>query len=590
MRVSATVLFLTGVACLQPAWAASQTITFGTLASIPLSTATFMVAATASSGLPVSFASTTPAVCTVSGNTVTVLALGTCSIVASQAGNGSFAAATSVAQSFNVTSGPQAAEVGVFRQGFAWLLDANGNRQYDGTGPGLDYFYYNFVAAQTGDIPVVGDWSGSGTTKIGIYRPSTGQWFLDYNGNGVFDAGDKTYSFGGIAGDKPVVGDWSGSGFAKIGIFRSGYFWLLDYNGDGMFDNGDQAFAFGGVPGDVPVAGDWTGNGVAKVGVVRPFFPGGTPAFWILDANNDHVIDPGDLVFAFGGIAGDVPVVGDWNGTGFAKAGMYRQGFFWVIDNNGSAPTVLGSSQLVAFPFGGVAGDIPVTGAWAPGTASFNASNITGTIYGLYPASGPYAAQNGGNSTSGPVGCSPLLTAAAFTTSFNILPGAQPFQVVAQGTLGGGISANIYINPALNTWLATYTVPTASEQYGDFSQTNLTTADFLNNGLQFPGNIVPLSRIDPLTLTASGYLPLPNFSQVGISANGSWIASGTLPATGPFSTTLITGQSASLPSGYTSFGGFAGLANAGGGARVVTFQLYVDGQLIATAPVPYTVQ
>lgn len=254
------------------------------------------------------------------------------------------------------------AEAGIFRAGSQWLLDANGNHQYDG--PPQDIYYVNFVTPAAGDIPVAGDWSGSGTTKIGIYRPSTGQWFLDYNGDGVFDAGDKTYNFGGIAGDLPVVGDWSGSGFAKVGIFREGFFWILDYNGDGMFDTGDQAFAYGGVAGDVPVSGDWSGDGKAKVGVVRPFSTGGVPAFWLLDANNDHAIDAGDLIFAYGGIAGDVPVVGDWNGTGTAKAGIFRQGFFWIEDYNGSAPATLGGTDTVAFAYGGIAGDVPAVGVW----------------------------------------------------------------------------------------------------------------------------------------------------------------------------------------------------------------------------------
>jgi hypothetical protein len=281
-------------------------------------------------------------------------------VVANQAGNANYLPAASVTQSFTVTAQPSAA--GIFRAGNQWLLDLNNDHIYEG--PPEDIYYINFVPPQPGDLPVVGDWSGSGTTKIGIYRPSTGQWFLDYNGNGVFDAGDKTYTFGGVSGDLPVVGDWSGSGTSKIGIFRSGYFWILDTNGDGTYDSGDQAFPYGGVAGDVPVTGDWTGNGIAKVGVVRPFQTGGTPAFWLLDANNDHAIDTGDLIFAFGGITGDVPVVGDWNGTGFAKAGVYREGFYWVVDNNGSAPTVPGSSQVVAFAYGGAAGDIPVVGKW----------------------------------------------------------------------------------------------------------------------------------------------------------------------------------------------------------------------------------
>jgi hypothetical protein len=255
-------------------------------------------------------------------------------------------------------------EAGIFRDNFEWILDANGNRVFDGTGPGEDYVYNNFIPPAAGDIPVVGDWSGSGTTKIGIYRSSTGQWFLDYNGDGVFDAGDRIDNFGGIAGDTPVVGDWTGSGTSKIGIFRYGFYWLLDIDGNGVFDAGDQAFAYGGVAGDVPVVGDWSGNGVTKVGVVRPFQSGGTPAFWLLDANNDHAIDTGDFTFAFGGIAGDVPIVGDWNGSGFSKAGVYREGFYWVTDNNGSAPYYLGSFQVVAFPFGGVPGDVPVVGKW----------------------------------------------------------------------------------------------------------------------------------------------------------------------------------------------------------------------------------
>jgi len=32
------------------------------------------------------------------------------------------------------------------------------------------------------DFPVVGDWSGTGEVRIGVFRPSTGEWFLDKNG------------------------------------------------------------------------------------------------------------------------------------------------------------------------------------------------------------------------------------------------------------------------------------------------------------------------------------------------------------------------------------------------------------------------
>ena len=55
--------------------------------------------ASASSGLSVSFASLTTGVCTVSGATATMIAAGTCTIQASQAGNGVYAAAAPVSRS-----------------------------------------------------------------------------------------------------------------------------------------------------------------------------------------------------------------------------------------------------------------------------------------------------------------------------------------------------------------------------------------------------------------------------------------------------------------------------------------------------------
>ncbi|MGA2736652.1 MAG: SBBP repeat-containing protein [Bryobacteraceae bacterium] len=85
----------------------AQTITFGPLSNQPYGAAPFTVSATASSGLAVSFASTTPGVCSVSVATVTVAALGTCTIQATQAGNTTYAPATPVSQSFQVTQASQ---------------------------------------------------------------------------------------------------------------------------------------------------------------------------------------------------------------------------------------------------------------------------------------------------------------------------------------------------------------------------------------------------------------------------------------------------------------------------------------------------
>jgi hypothetical protein len=253
-------------------------------------------------------------------------------------------------------------QAGIFRGGYFWLEDVDGNRQFNS--PPDRAFAFGGVA---GDIPITGDWNGSGTTKVGVYRPSNGLFVLDYDGDGQFTGADRAYNLGvGIdPTDVPVVGDWNGDGKTKVGLFRQGYFWILDTNGNGVFQQGvDQTFAFGGVAGDVPVVGDWNGSGTSKIGLLRQGF------FWILDANGNGSLDNvngvgGDQAFAFGGIAGDVPVVGDWNGDGKSKVGMFRSGFFWVLDANGNHTfDGTGVGQDLAFPFGGLGGDKPVVGKW----------------------------------------------------------------------------------------------------------------------------------------------------------------------------------------------------------------------------------
>ncbi|MDX8551787.1 hypothetical protein, partial [Methanospirillum purgamenti] len=72
-----------------------------------------------------------------------------------------------------------------------------------------------------GDVPITGDWNGDGKTSIGVFRGRT--WYLDYNGNGVWNGPtvDRQYTFG-LVGDVPVTGVWSGtSGTASIVSIKS---------------------------------------------------------------------------------------------------------------------------------------------------------------------------------------------------------------------------------------------------------------------------------------------------------------------------------------------------------------------------------
>jgi hypothetical protein len=79
-----------------------------TIGSITINLSSLIVGASAtaraiaSSGLPVTFATSTTGVCTLSGSTITAVSLGTCAVTADQAGNASFTAAPQVTQNFLV--------------------------------------------------------------------------------------------------------------------------------------------------------------------------------------------------------------------------------------------------------------------------------------------------------------------------------------------------------------------------------------------------------------------------------------------------------------------------------------------------------
>jgi hypothetical protein len=62
--------------------------------------------ASTTSGLLVAFRSKTPRICAVSGPTLTPIAAGTCTVIASQGGSDHYAAARDIAQSFDVTPAP----------------------------------------------------------------------------------------------------------------------------------------------------------------------------------------------------------------------------------------------------------------------------------------------------------------------------------------------------------------------------------------------------------------------------------------------------------------------------------------------------
>jgi hypothetical protein len=85
-----------------------QTVTFTPVTSVTAATPSYALVASATSGLPVVFASTTSEFCTVSGTTLTPVKAGLCVITASQAGNDTQYSPASINKSIMITKAAQA--------------------------------------------------------------------------------------------------------------------------------------------------------------------------------------------------------------------------------------------------------------------------------------------------------------------------------------------------------------------------------------------------------------------------------------------------------------------------------------------------
>ncbi len=238
-----------------------------------------------------------------------------------------------------------------------FYLDYNGNGVFDGTVIDRQYAF-----GQTG-LPVSGDWNLNGITEIGIYNNATHIFRLDYNGNGIWDGTtiDRQYSFG-ATGDLPVSGDWNGDGRTEIGVYRSTtHTFYLDYNGNGVYDGSeiDRQYTFG-ANGDLPTSGDWNLDGISEIGVYRS-----TTHTFYLDYNGNGVFNGStvDRQYTFGA-NGDQPVSGDWNIDGRTEIGTFRPTtHVFYLDYNGNG-TFDGAVTDRQYTFG-ANGDRPTSGKWS---------------------------------------------------------------------------------------------------------------------------------------------------------------------------------------------------------------------------------
>jgi hypothetical protein len=129
---------------------------------------------------------------------------------------------------------------------------------------------------------LVGDFDGKGMKDQVVFRPSNGTWYVRFGGT---DGSSHSFPWG-ASGDIPLIGAWSGQ-MRDACLFRpSTATWYIRFGSDGH----TVSFPFGAT-GDQPMVGNIFGHGVIDQILFRP----STGTWYVRDGNTGTVYN-----FAFG--------------------------------------------------------------------------------------------------------------------------------------------------------------------------------------------------------------------------------------------------------------------------------------------------
>jgi len=256
-----------------------------------------------------------------------------------------------------ITSTPSNSPVPIRPDTIGTYKDGRWDLRFTNTSGSADII--TIFGGTTSDLPIVGDWNGDGLDSLGVYRSTTGVFYLA-NSN---TAPQINYTFVlGNPNDTPLSGHWTPDmTHDGAGVYRNsnGILYLKKELTTGFSD----FFAVMGNPGDTGVAGDWNTDGLDSVGVYRP-----SVTHWYLTNNNTpNGITFSDVDFTWN-VGSGIPVVGDWDANGITTAAFYDNvnGIFTLKSANTNGATTM------SITFGVIEGK-PIAGKW-------NAPNIPASM------------------------------------------------------------------------------------------------------------------------------------------------------------------------------------------------------------------
>jgi hypothetical protein len=241
-----------------------------------------------------------------------------------------------------------------------WLIKGLGTGSWDNSAGNATVHF-----GKKDDIPVPGDYMGDGITRMAVFRPSEGNWYIKGSGLADWDhsQGNFTIQTGG-KGDIPVPADYVGARRTQCAVYRpSDKTWYI--KGPDNFNwntsQGNQQFKFSTKdPKDVPVPADYFGEGRVRAA----FFDDDKGIFTIKGAGFANYDDSqGNLSIQCGG-KGDIPVPADYLGEGKARLAVFRPAQqTWYIKGPGFADWG-GSPNNLSIKWGKSVTDTPIPYAY----------------------------------------------------------------------------------------------------------------------------------------------------------------------------------------------------------------------------------